>query len=83
MCRVSAEAALSVAAVLLQALQALLAMAPVCLEQYRSDSSLLLSLGYLKDQYQELVHSERILGEEDSYFGEILDLLLALELKMK
>ncbi|XP_029918197.1 nucleotide exchange factor SIL1 [Myripristis murdjan] len=66
-----------------KALRALLAMAPVCLEQYRSDSALLLSLGYLKDQYQELVHSERILGEEDSYFGEILDLLLALELKMK
>lgn len=66
-----------------KALRALLAMAPVCLEQYHSHGSLLVSLGYLRDQYQELAHTERTLGEEDSYFGEILDLVDALELKMK
>ncbi|XP_071767710.1 nucleotide exchange factor SIL1 [Centroberyx gerrardi] len=66
-----------------KALRALLAMAPVCLERYRSDGSLLLSLGSLRGQYQELVHTERILGEEDGYYGEMLELLDALELKIK
>ncbi|KAM4621261.1 nucleotide exchange factor SIL1 isoform 2-T2 [Polymixia lowei] len=64
-------------------LRALLAMAPVCLDQYRSNTSLSVSLDSLRGHYQELVHKERILGEEDGYFGEILDLLETLELKIK
>ncbi|KAM3612736.1 uncharacterized protein V6R79_013584 [Siganus canaliculatus] len=65
-----------------KALRALLAMAPVCLEQYRSDSSLLNSLLSLRDQYQEMVQSEMILGEENSYFGEMLELVDALQIKI-
>lgn len=67
----------------LQALRALLAMASVCLDQYRLDSSLLSSLLSLKDQYQEMVQSEMILGEENSYFAEIVDLIDALQVKIK
>lgn len=66
-----------------QALRALLAMAPVCVEQYRSDSSLLGSLLSLRDQYQEMVQSEMIVGEENGYFAEIVDLIDALRVKMK
>ncbi|XP_070818804.1 nucleotide exchange factor SIL1 [Chaetodon trifascialis] len=66
-----------------KALRALLAMAPVCLEQYRSDSSLLGSLLSLRDQYQEMVQSEMILGEENGYFAEIVELIDALQVKMK
>uniref|UniRef100_A0A3P8RXU5 Nucleotide exchange factor SIL1 n=1 Tax=Amphiprion percula TaxID=161767 RepID=A0A3P8RXU5_AMPPE len=64
-------------------LRALLAMAPVCLDQYRSDSALLDSLLSLKDQYQEMVQSEMILGEENSYFAEIVELIDVLQVKMK
>ena len=74
---------MSVCLALLQTLRTLLAMAPVCLPQYRSDSSLSVMLGAMRGQYQELVHTERILGEEDGYFGEILDLLDTLEFKLK
>lgn len=66
-----------------QALRALLAMAPVCSEQYRSDSALLGSLLSLRDQYQEMVHSEMILGEENGYFEEIVELIDALRVKIK
>lgn len=66
-----------------QALRALLAMAPVCLAQFRSDGSLLDSLLTLRDQYQDMVQSEMILGEENGYFSEMLELVNALELKMK
>ncbi|XP_044062107.1 nucleotide exchange factor SIL1 isoform X2 [Siniperca chuatsi] len=66
-----------------KALRALLAMAPVCLEQYRSDSSLLGSLLSLRDQYQEMVQSEMILGDENGYFAEIVELIDALQVKMK
>lgn len=58
-------------------------MAPTCLNQYRSDSALLGSLLSLRDQYQEMVQSEMILGEENSYFAEIVDLIDALQVKMK
>lgn len=58
-------------------------MAPVCLDQYRSDSTLLGSLLYLRDQYQEMVRSEMILGEENGYFAEIIELIDALQVKMK
>lgn len=61
----------------------MLAMAPVCLDQYRSDSTLLGSLLYLRDQYQEMVRSEMILGEENGYFAEIIELIDALQVKMK
>ncbi|XP_030595684.1 nucleotide exchange factor SIL1 [Archocentrus centrarchus] len=66
-----------------KALRALLAMAPVCLDHYRSDSSLQASLHSLKQQYQEMSQSEMILGEENSYFAEIVELIDALQVKMK
>ncbi|KAM9356784.1 nucleotide exchange factor SIL1 [Symphorus nematophorus] len=66
-----------------KALRALLAMAPVCADQYRSDGSLLGSLLSLRDQYQEMVQSEMILGEENGYFAEIVDLIDALKVKLK
>ncbi|XP_056295532.1 UV-stimulated scaffold protein A-like [Pseudoliparis swirei] len=66
-----------------KALRALLAMAPMCLDQYRSDSSLLGSLLYLRDQYQEMVQSEMIVGEENSYFEEIVELINALQVQIK
>ncbi|TNN63890.1 Nucleotide exchange factor SIL1 [Liparis tanakae] len=66
-----------------KALRALLAMAPMCLDQYRSDSSLLGSLLSLRDQYQEMVQSEMIVGEENSYFEEIVELINALQVKIK
>nr|XP_019934043.1 PREDICTED: nucleotide exchange factor SIL1 isoform X2 [Paralichthys olivaceus] len=66
-----------------KALRALLAMAPTCLDQYRSDSSLLGSLLSLRDQYQEMVQSEMILGEENSYFTEIVELIDAIQVKIK
>lgn len=58
-------------------------MVPVCLEQYRSDGSLLGSLLSLRDQYQEMVQSEMIVGEESGYYAEIVDLIDALQVKMK
>lgn len=66
-----------------KALRALLAMAPKCLDEYRSDSSLLGYLLSLRDQYQELVHSEMILGDETGYFAEIVELIDTLLVKMK
>ncbi|KAK9517608.1 hypothetical protein VZT92_022965 [Zoarces viviparus] len=66
-----------------KALRALLAMAPMCLDHYRSDRSLLGSLLSLRDQYQEMVQSEMIVGEENSYFVEIVELINALQVKMK
>ncbi|XP_040904655.1 nucleotide exchange factor SIL1 [Toxotes jaculatrix] len=66
-----------------KALRALLAMAPTCVDQYRSDGSLLGFLLSLRDQYQEMVQSEMILGEENSYFSEIVELIDALQVKMK
>lgn len=58
-------------------------MAPVCSEQYRSNSSLLGSLQSLRDQYQEIIRSEMILGEEDGYFAELVELIDALQVQMK
>ncbi|XP_022612813.1 nucleotide exchange factor SIL1 isoform X2 [Seriola dumerili] len=66
-----------------KALRALLAMAPMCLDQYRSDSSLMDSLLSLRDQYQHMVQSEMILGEENSYFTELVELIDKLQVKMK
>ncbi|XP_014185046.2 nucleotide exchange factor SIL1 isoform X2 [Haplochromis burtoni] len=66
-----------------KALQALLAMAPVCLDQYRSDGSLQASLHSLKQEYQDMIQSEIILAEENSYFEEIVELIDALQVKMK
>ncbi|KAM9377683.1 nucleotide exchange factor SIL1 [Pholidichthys leucotaenia] len=65
-----------------KALHALLAMAPVCLDQYRSNGSLLALLLSLKQQYWDLVQSEMILGEENSYFAEIVELIDALQVKI-
>lgn len=58
-------------------------MAPMCSEHYRSDSSLLGSLLSLRDQYQEMVQSEMILGEENGYFAEMVELIDALQVQMK
>ncbi|KAK5622434.1 hypothetical protein CRENBAI_003703 [Crenichthys baileyi] len=64
-----------------KALRALLAMASVCLDQYRSDGSLLGSLHSLRLQYSELIQSEMILGEETSYFTEMMELIDTLQVK--
>ncbi|CAN9514549.1 unnamed protein product [Ophioblennius macclurei] len=66
-----------------KALRALLAMAPLCLQDYRSHGPLLDSLLSLRDQYQDLIQSEMILGEESSYFAEIMELINALHGKLK
>uniref|UniRef100_A0A3Q3WWW4 Nucleotide exchange factor SIL1 n=1 Tax=Mola mola TaxID=94237 RepID=A0A3Q3WWW4_MOLML len=66
-----------------KALHALLVMAPVCLEQYRLNSSLLGSLLSLRDQYQGMVQTEMVLGEEHGYFAEILELIDALQVQVK
>ncbi|XP_076744411.1 nucleotide exchange factor SIL1 [Maylandia zebra] len=66
-----------------KALRALLAMAPVCLDQYRSDGSLQASLHSLKQEYQDMIQSEIILAEENTYFEEIVELIDALQVKMK
>ncbi|XP_071363071.1 nucleotide exchange factor SIL1 isoform X2 [Trachinotus anak] len=66
-----------------KALRALLAMAPTCLDQYRSDCSLLDSLLSLRDQYQHMVQSEMILGEENSYFTEMVELIDTLQVRVK
>lgn len=58
-------------------------MAPVCLEQYRLNSSLMGSLLTLRDQYQEMVQLEMVLGEEHGYFAEILELIDALQVQVK
>lgn len=58
-------------------------MAPVCLDQYRSDSSLQASLHSLKQEYQDMIQSEIILAEENTYFEEIVELIDALQVKMK
>lgn len=66
-----------------KALRTLLAMAPVCLQEYRAHSSLLVSLLSLREQYRDLVQSDMILGEENSYFLELVELIDALHAKMK
>ncbi|KAM4555251.1 nucleotide exchange factor SIL1 isoform 1-T1 [Odontesthes bonariensis] len=66
-----------------KALRALLVMAPVCLDQYRSDGSLLDSLLALRLQYQDMAQSEMLVREENSYFTEIVELIDALQVKLK
>lgn len=58
-------------------------MAPVCLDQYCSDGSLQASLHSLKQEYQDMIQSEIILAEENTYFEEIVELIDALQVKMK
>lgn len=58
-------------------------MAPVCLDQYRPDGSLQASLHSLKQEYQDMIQSEIILAEENTYFEEIVELIDALQVKMK
>uniref|UniRef100_A0A3P8X288 Nucleotide exchange factor SIL1 n=1 Tax=Cynoglossus semilaevis TaxID=244447 RepID=A0A3P8X288_CYNSE len=65
------------------ALRALLAMAPTCWHVYRSDTSLLGSLRSLQEQYHDMVQSEMIIGEESSYYADILELVQALQVRMK
>uniref|UniRef100_A0A3P8X430 Nucleotide exchange factor SIL1 n=1 Tax=Cynoglossus semilaevis TaxID=244447 RepID=A0A3P8X430_CYNSE len=66
-----------------KALRALLAMAPTCWHVYRSDTSLLGSLRSLQEQYHDMVQSEMIIGEESSYYADILELVQALQVRMK
>lgn len=66
-----------------KALRALLAMLRPCQGQFRQDRGLGATLGALREQYQELVVIETSLGEEGGYFGEILDLLDTLVLRLK
>ncbi|KAJ8015234.1 hypothetical protein DPEC_G00024020 [Dallia pectoralis] len=66
-----------------KALRTLLAMMPYCQTQYQQDYALSFSLSRLQEQYQELVLTEHVLGDEDGYFGEILALLETLVLKLK
>ncbi|KAM6953298.1 nucleotide exchange factor SIL1 [Aplochiton taeniatus] len=65
-----------------KALRALLAMMPLCQAQYRQDG-LAASFSVLRHQYHELAQSEQDLGEDNGYFGEILDLLDTLIQKLK
>lgn len=58
-------------------------MAPVCLDQYRTDGSLLDTLLSLRDYYREMVHTEQIMGEEHGYFSEIVELIDALQVQLK
>uniref|UniRef100_H3CLH9 Nucleotide exchange factor SIL1 n=1 Tax=Tetraodon nigroviridis TaxID=99883 RepID=H3CLH9_TETNG len=64
-------------------LRALLAMAPVCLDQYRTDGSLLDSLLSLRNHYHPMAQTERKMGEEYGYFSEIVELIDALEVQIK
>ncbi|XP_014055566.1 nucleotide exchange factor SIL1 isoform X2 [Salmo salar] len=66
-----------------KALRTILAMMPHCQTQYRKDYALSSSLSALQEQYQELVLTEQVLGDEDGYFGEILALLETVVLKLK
>ncbi|XP_067104453.1 nucleotide exchange factor SIL1 [Osmerus mordax] len=66
-----------------KALRALLAMLRPCRGHFRQDRGLTDVLGALRGQYQELVVMETSLGEEGGYFGEILDLLNTLVLRLK
>ncbi|XP_030002260.1 nucleotide exchange factor SIL1 [Sphaeramia orbicularis] len=66
-----------------KALQALLVMAPVCLDQYRSDDFLRGSLVSLRVQYLEIVQTQRTVEEDDDYFAEIVQLIDALQFQMK
>uniref|UniRef100_A0A4W5NSS4 Nucleotide exchange factor SIL1 n=1 Tax=Hucho hucho TaxID=62062 RepID=A0A4W5NSS4_9TELE len=65
-----------------KALRTILAMMPHCQTQYRQDYALSSSLRTLQEQYQELVLTEQVLGDEDGYFGEILALLETVLLKL-
>lgn len=58
-------------------------MAPVCLDEYRSGGSLLGSLLRLREQYDLMVQSEMILGDENSYFAQIVQLIDELQVKIK
>ncbi|KAL0973984.1 hypothetical protein UPYG_G00213880 [Umbra pygmaea] len=66
-----------------KALRTLLAMIPYCQTEYQQDYGLASTLSSLQEQYQELVLTEQVLGDEDGYFGEILALLETLVLKLK
>ncbi|XP_028315233.1 nucleotide exchange factor SIL1 [Gouania willdenowi] len=61
-----------------KALKALLAMAAVCGDQNRSDTTLHSSLHSLKELYQNLVQEE-----DSSYFEEMVELIDALQMKLR
>uniref|UniRef100_A0A8C6SQR9 Nucleotide exchange factor SIL1 n=1 Tax=Neogobius melanostomus TaxID=47308 RepID=A0A8C6SQR9_9GOBI len=66
-----------------KALRALLAMTSMCCGEYRSDRSLLTSLVHLKAHYEDMVSKEQTLGEDTGYFGEILELVDNLKIKIR
>ncbi|KAK5897570.1 hypothetical protein CesoFtcFv8_010621 [Champsocephalus esox] len=66
-----------------KALRAMLALAPVCVDQYRSHRSLKASLLRLREQYQDMIQSQMILGEENEYFEEMMDLINALHVLLR
>lgn len=66
-----------------KALRTLIAMTPMCLGEYRSDRALLTSLVDLKTHYVDMVNKEETVGEETGYFGEILELIDNLKIKIR
>ncbi|KPP66748.1 nucleotide exchange factor SIL1-like [Scleropages formosus] len=66
-----------------KALRTLLAMMPRCRATYQMDPQLGHALGALQQQYRELALGEQDLGEDDRYFGEILELLDTVLLKVR
>lgn len=66
-----------------KALRALLAMMSHCQADFRQNHALSHSLSDLQRQYRELALTEKDLGEEDGYFGEILTLLDTVVLKVQ
>ncbi|XP_055080585.1 nucleotide exchange factor SIL1 isoform X2 [Periophthalmus magnuspinnatus] len=66
-----------------KALQTLIVMAPMCLEQYRTDGSLLTSLISLKTLYEEMVNKEKTVEKETEYFVEIVELIDNLKIKIR
>ncbi len=66
-----------------KALRTLLAMMAQCQTQYKQNPALTASLSELQKQYQELVLTEQDVGEQDSYFAEILALVDSMVVKMR
>lgn len=64
-------------------LKALLAMMSHCQADFRQNHALSHSLSDLQRQYRELALTEKDLGEEDGYFGEILTLLDTVMVKVQ
>ncbi|XP_055015442.1 nucleotide exchange factor SIL1 isoform X2 [Boleophthalmus pectinirostris] len=67
-----------------KALQTLIVMAPMCLQQYRTDRSLMTSLTRLKTLYEEIVNKEKTVeNSQTEYFEEIVELIDNLKIKIR